>query len=121
LVADIRGRREDVLSLPARQGGLVSIHPNVFHRILEPIPATGWQVIQELDRLRVLLAGAGEQVNSDALEGGVKRELESQGAVAPIIQIERVVAIPRTPLGKAPLIQANHPTQIMRSARPLQA
>lgn len=30
----------------------ISVHPNVFHRVLEPLPARQWQVVQEATRRR---------------------------------------------------------------------
>jgi hypothetical protein len=36
----------------------------------------------------------------------MKRELSAQGAVVPPVKVRRVPSIPRTALGKAPLIKA---------------
>jgi phenylacetate-coenzyme A ligase PaaK-like adenylate-forming protein len=35
LIEGVQGRREDVIHLPSRDGGSVSVHPNVFHDVLE--------------------------------------------------------------------------------------
>jgi phenylacetate-coenzyme A ligase PaaK-like adenylate-forming protein len=43
---EIEGRQEDVLYLPSNAGTEIPIHPNVFHRLLETVPAAAWQVIQ---------------------------------------------------------------------------
>lgn len=56
LPEDIEGRLKDVLQLPGRQGP-VSIHPNMFHHLLDQAAVAGWQVIQEPSGLRVLVAG----------------------------------------------------------------
>lgn len=105
VVAAIEGRAEDMLSLPALRGGTISIHPNLFHRVLELVPAREWQVIQGDDGLRILLGHAGE-IDAAKLADDVGRELRSTGAIAPPIRVELVDAVPRTALGKAPLVVA---------------
>jgi len=42
----------------AKAGGQVWVHPLVIHMVMDAAPATAWQVIQALGRLRVLAAGA---------------------------------------------------------------
>jgi phenylacetate-coenzyme A ligase PaaK-like adenylate-forming protein len=55
LLSAIEGRAEDSLVFSSQAGGDVVIHPNVFHRLLEPLPLKEYQVVQEADRLRILL------------------------------------------------------------------
>lgn len=43
---DIEGRIEDVLQLPGKEGW-ISIHPIVFHHLLDQVGVAGSQVIQE--------------------------------------------------------------------------
>jgi phenylacetate-CoA ligase len=88
-VAAIEGRAEDMLSLPAARGGTISIHPNVFHRVLEVVPAREWQVIQDDAGLRILLGHAGP-VAAAQIADGVARELRGAGAIAPPIRVELV-------------------------------
>jgi acyl-coenzyme A synthetase/AMP-(fatty) acid ligase len=57
------------------------------------------------DRLAVLLAGAPDAFDDDGLAGRLMHELQSRGALAPQIDVRRLRAIPRTALGKAPLIK----------------
>jgi phenylacetate-CoA ligase len=109
LIADIQGRAEEVLRMEGRAGGHVSIHPNLFHRMLEPLPAREWQVIQEAEGLRMLIAGAGPGFDEAALKDGLARELEGQGAQVPAIRIEHLAQLPRTGLGKSPLIRTTLP------------
>lgn len=56
LMEDIEGRTEDILHLPGK-AGTVAAHPLVFHHVLDHAALTGWQVIQEPGRLRVLMVG----------------------------------------------------------------
>ena len=99
LLAGIQGREEEVLVL-----GGVPVHPNVFHGALERLQVSGWQVIDEDGRVRVLLAGARDVVPARTAET-VRDALERVGARDVPVSVELVDAIPRTALGKAPLIR----------------
>ena len=106
LVGSIEGRIEDVITLPGRGGGTVSIHPNVFHLVLEPLPVVAWQVEQKSARLVVRLIQPRESLSLEAVAAALARVIEGAGATP--AQIEVVVAPEpvRTTLGKAPLIKA---------------
>ena len=52
VLASIEGRVEEVLMF-----GAVRVHPNVFHELLETVPAAGWQVVQDDSGLNVNLTG----------------------------------------------------------------
>jgi phenylacetate-CoA ligase len=106
LVGGIEGRAEDILRLPARSGGFVRIHPNLFHKILEPLPLQAWQVIEEPDAIRVLLARPEGLVDTLDISSEIERALQENGALARPIHIERVEEVTKTALGKAPLIRA---------------
>jgi len=56
LLDSIEGRADDVLDLPAADGGRVRVHPVVFHQALDLLDAAGWQIRQEDNQLRVLVA-----------------------------------------------------------------
>ena len=99
LLSGIQGREEEVLTL-----GGVAVHPNVFHGALERLPVAGWQVIDESGRVRVLLAGATE-VDATATADAVRLALELVGAHHVPVAVDLVDVIPRTALGKAPLIR----------------
>lgn len=99
LLAGIEGREEEVLTL-----GGVSVHPNVFHGALERPPVSGWQVIDEGGRVRVLLAGAAN-VDAGHTVDSVRAALERVGAHDVPVSVDLVDHIPRTAVGKAPLIR----------------
>ena len=105
LIEGIQGRVEEALSFPARSGGQVTVQPAVVHGVMDGVPAEGWQLIQEPERLAVLLAGVPDAFDEDGLADRLRRELRSRGALPPPVQVQRVRAIPRTALGKAPLIK----------------
>ena len=107
LIEGVQGRQEDVVRLPAVSGGEVAVQPIVFHRVLDTVPAAGWQVVSEPGGIVVLLVRAEEWFYDDALAGALRRELAAQGAIVPSVEVRRVAKIPRTALGKAPLIKAN--------------
>jgi phenylacetate-coenzyme A ligase PaaK-like adenylate-forming protein len=105
LIDGIEGRREDVLELPAIAGGqLVSIHPNTFHDVLDLVPAKGWQVVAEPSRLRILLAGLAGDYDRTRLRGKIDEALRARGTLSEVT-LEDVDEIPRSALGKAPLIR----------------
>ena len=105
LLGGIEGRAEDILELPAISRGTVRIHPNVFHTILEPLAVQAWQVVDEPDAIRVLLVRPEGSLDTARISADIERALEQQGALSRHVQIERVDAVTRTALGKAPLIR----------------
>ncbi len=105
VLSTIEGRAEDVIELPGKNGP-VSIHPNVFHRMLEPLPVREWQVIQEAERLHVLLGAPRTPIALDDLTNAIRHALEAAGAEPPAIVVDVVPAVTRTALGKAPLVKA---------------
>ena len=107
LLDAIQGRQEDILQLPGRNGGLVAVHPLVFHDALDRVPAGEWQVVQEGDVLRLLVAGPGAGFDGAAVVTEIRSAIEAVGAVAPLVTLSEVPAIPRTAAGKAPLVRAD--------------
>jgi len=105
LLTGIEGRVEDVLLLPGLKG-LVSVHPNVFHNVLDEVALAGWQVIQEPSGLRVLLVGLAPSVSAEGVHAGVVSALMSAGVVGTSVNVQLVEAVERTALGKAPLVRA---------------
>ena len=104
LLGGIEGRQEDLLTL----GGIV-VHPHVFHAPLESVAVAGWQVIDEGDRLRLLLARPSPGVDSAAVAGDVVNALEGVGVRGIPVETAIVEEIPRTALGKAPLVRRAAP------------
>jgi phenylacetate-CoA ligase len=100
----VEGRVEDVLVLPGRSGQ-VSVHPNVFHNLLDEATISGWQVVQQPASLRVLLAGLAPGVSADRVRAEVVAALESAAVVGTGVDIRVVDAVERTALGKAPLVR----------------
>jgi phenylacetate-CoA ligase len=118
LIYGIQGREEDVLRFPAKSGGQVSVQPIIFHRVMDAVPAGGWQVGQGTEGLTVLLSGVREEFADAALIDSLRRELEVQGVIVPPVKVKRVLNIPRTTVGKAPLIKAYLPASEMLRRNP---
>ncbi|HEU5072564.1 MAG TPA: hypothetical protein VFU02_00285, partial [Polyangiaceae bacterium] len=105
VLGGIEGRSENVLRLPSLSGELVSIHPNLFHEALESLPVQAWQVLEEPERIRVLLARPAGPIDTERLTFELARALKQRG-VMHSVAVERVETVTRTALGKAPLVKA---------------
>jgi phenylacetate-coenzyme A ligase PaaK-like adenylate-forming protein len=104
----IQGRVEDALSMPGAKGGQILIQPLVFNRVMDILPVSGWQVIQDTDSsLTVLLSGARDGIHDEAISGAIWKELAAEGADIPVIKVQHIAEIPKSASGKAPLIKSN--------------
>lgn len=107
ILEGIQGRTEDVLSLPTAAGASVDIQPLVFHRILDLLPVSGWQVAQDApDRLTVLLSGSSDGIPESALAQRMKQALAAEGVGDLQVSILKSAVIPKNASGKSPLIKA---------------
>jgi putative adenylate-forming enzyme len=110
ILENVQGRVEDQLLLPAKTGERVAVQPLVFNRVMDILPISGWQVVQEADdSLTVLLSGLRNEMVGATLADTLMQSLLNEGVNVPSIQIKRVPVIPKTSSGKAPLIKAYHP------------
>ena len=107
----IQGRTEDILRLPAVSGSDVAVHPITFHHVLDSLPVSGWQVVQENDGLRVLLSGAQNGAHDPVIVDAITRNLTAQNVLTPRISVQHEDVIPKNATGKAPLIKAYRPAQ----------
>lgn len=107
ILESVQGRVEDMLRLPSPSGERVTVQPLVFNRIMDILPLSGWQVIQEPDdSLTVLLSGVRDGLMDEAIQAQLAQGLTTHGVQVPYITVRRVAAIPKTSSGKAPLIKA---------------
>ncbi len=107
LINAIEGRIQEVLSFHRAGGEEVSIHPLIFHNILDMLPVSGWQVVQDTDGLHILLANVHGLVDDSQIESSIKKALALQEAVIPRINVQHVNSIPQTIASKTPLIKSN--------------
>lgn len=94
------------MTLNRVDGSAVTIHPNVFHRALEPLPARQRQIEQTTKELVLRIVPGPSPVGASAIVSELNREITVAGADPPAIRLECVDAIAKTPLGKAPLVTA---------------
>jgi phenylacetate-CoA ligase len=106
LVKAIEGRTDDALILPAARGGTISVHPVLFHRVLDLLDAAGWQVRQQEKELDVLVAAPGPQFDQRATERAVASALDTAGVSPLTVRVSPVDAIPAGAAGKRPLVVA---------------
>ena len=109
LIEDIQGRVEEILSFPGVAGGSVNVHPIVFHNIMDTLPVSGWQVVQDTDGLHLLVSGVRGVLDEEGLADTVRQALSKQGVIIPNVEIQRVSSIPQTLAGKTPLVKSNLP------------
>jgi phenylacetate-CoA ligase len=104
----IQGRVEDALSMPGAKGKSILIQPIVFNRVMDILPVSGWQIVQEVDSsLTVLLSGARNDIRDEVVANTIRKELISQNVLVPPIKVERAAEIPKNVSGKAPLVKSN--------------
>ncbi|KMO71297.1 hypothetical protein [Mycolicibacterium chlorophenolicum] len=108
LVDSIEGRTDDVLVLRSPDKGTFSVHPVVFHQVLDLLDAGGWQVRQHDDALDVLVMKPGPAFDPIATERAVHQALAKAGAELLGIHVTPVDSIPAGAGGKRPLIVAQH-------------
>jgi phenylacetate-coenzyme A ligase PaaK-like adenylate-forming protein len=103
LITGIQGREQESLTFPTASGQDRPVQPIVFHHIMDSVRAAGWQIQQTGTGLEVLLAQPHE-VDPALLAGKIRSALAAQRVLPPPVHVNQVAAIPRTALGKAPLI-----------------
>jgi phenylacetate-CoA ligase len=95
LITGIQGREQESLTFPTAEGQLRVVQPIVFHHVMDRVRAAGWQIRQTGTGLEVLLAQPHE-VDTSMLAGDIRSALAVQGVLPPPVQVNQVMAIPRT-------------------------
>jgi phenylacetate-CoA ligase len=106
LIEGIEGRMRDILTFPHRDGNgaTVTAHAHVFYPVLENVPATAWQVIQDDNGLWISLTGLRNPHAVHEIETSIRHLLEQRGALTPPIHVREVAVLERGASGKAPQI-----------------
>lgn len=100
-IVAIGGPQEDTLHF-----GPHSVHPNIFHSLMNLVPCTGWQIVQTASGLNVFIVG---KVQSDSLAKRLRAAWRRQRiaeAYLPKITVTPVEEVPKSRSGKTPLIRA---------------
>jgi phenylacetate-CoA ligase len=112
----IYGRSDDVLSLCARDGGQVAVHPLHFALLTRDPQVGEFQVIQEGALLRVLVvprhlsspaAAGGDDGLETRLSRAIAKQLLGLGVRDPQVTVERRSELARTAGGKLKLVIAD--------------
>ena len=53
------------------------VHPSVFHNVMDTLPVDGWQVVQGVDGLHILLVGMSGAIDDGQLERLVQQVVAS--------------------------------------------
>jgi hypothetical protein len=72
--------------------------------LLENVPASAWQVIQDNRGLWISLTGLQNPHALDEIETSIRRILEERGALIPPIHVREVTVLERGATGTAPQI-----------------
>ncbi|RIK15812.1 MAG: hypothetical protein DCC50_06975 [Acidobacteria bacterium] len=76
------------------------MQPVVLHRVMDTVPASAWYVVQVPEGLTILVAGLADDSQPEVLIVRMRQELDQLGVADPVIRLQRVGSIPRTPLGR---------------------
>ena len=111
-VSTIHGRSDDVLSLPARDGGRIEVHPLHFALLTLDYQVREFQVVQDGPILRILIvpspaATASHNRLETRLGQAVAQHLLGLGVQAPQVTVERRQELPRSAGGKLKLVIAD--------------
>nr|MBK7069334.1 hypothetical protein [Deltaproteobacteria bacterium] len=107
LIEAVEGRTDDLLQLPGRDGGTITVHPIAVHRALDDVAAGGWQVREEQDRLRVLIARPGAGFSGERVAASWPPRQAAGAAPVGVVSVEVVDDIPAGAAGKRPLVVAS--------------
>ena len=101
-VSAVHGRSDDVLSLPARDGGRVEVHPLHFALLTLDCQVREFQVVEDGPVLRILIvprpaASASDNRLETRLGQAVAQHLLGLGVQAPQVTVERRQELPARP------------------------
>jgi phenylacetate-CoA ligase len=116
----IHGRSDDVLSLAAREGGRVAVHPLQFALLTRDPQVREFQVVQDGPVLRILIvpnhaATASDDPLETRLGQAITQQLLKLGVHDPQISVERRPTLPRSAGGKLKLVIADPASQPVHS------
>jgi phenylacetate-CoA ligase len=114
-IAALHGRSDDTLSLAARDGGQVAVHPLQFALLTRDPQVREFQVIQDGPALRILIVPSHAATADDALETrigqAIAQQLHKLGIHDPRVTVERRPTLPRSAGGKLKLVIADPATR----------
>lgn len=108
-IARVNGRSLEALELRDDHGRPVLVNPVVVHEVMDAARVAGWQLVEEPDRLRLLVIEPPDGAAVDAaIVTTLAETLGRHGAVIPPIILEVVDRIEREPSGKVMTVKPRH-------------
>jgi phenylacetate-CoA ligase len=112
----IHGRSDDTLSLPARDGGRVAVHPLHFALLTRDPHVREFQVVQDGPALCILIVhsrapAAGGDTLETRLGQAITQQLHRLGVQDPHVTVERRPKLQRSAGGKLKLVIADPATR----------
>ena len=105
VLESVVGRTEATLQMAGADGAVVSVRPEMFHNVIEPIAVHGWQVEQAEAEVTVRVVDPDQRVDRRRLAGDLRAGLMAAGVSADVsIRVDRFQVLARSSLGKVPLI-----------------
>lgn len=105
-IEHVQGRSDEWIALRGPDGRAVEVHPIVVARVLDRLPAAGWQLRVEPRSLTVQARGLAVDFDAGPLVRELGEALRAQGAAGVAIRLERVDDLVRGATGKAPRVLA---------------
>lgn len=102
----VEGREDEILTFATPDGRGRSLHPNLFHRVMDTADVERWQIVQRPDGLHLLLGGAADPARDEALQRALAETLRAHSVEPPPIHVTHEEELPRAPGGKRALIRS---------------
>ena len=106
-ISRIEGRVAQTLRFERADGTIAVLHPIRFATIFDAFDLTGWQVVKEGGRLRILVAAPVAEAALERIKNGARHLMQETGIQNVDLRVEAVDAIPRHRSGKVILVQDN--------------
>jgi putative adenylate-forming enzyme len=100
----IVGRTGEGLHFQTLTGKEEAVSTLQFETIFDPLPISGWQIVQEADGLHIFLLGALEELRSEQVLQSLREFLSRRGLVIPPIEIHRTTDLAKNVTGKTPAL-----------------
>ena len=104
-IESVGGRTGDVLTLPAEDGGTVTIAPAQIGACLRGLPVVGWQLSLSPDELVMECVAADSEFDADGIAARVRSFLASRRAMAPNVRATRIDRLVRGRTGKSVVVK----------------
>jgi putative adenylate-forming enzyme len=99
------GRAGEGLHFQTLTGKEEEVSTLQFETIFDPLPISGWQIVQQADGLHIFLLGALlEELRNEQVLDALREFLTRRGLVIPTIEIHRTTDLAKNAAGKTPAL-----------------